>query len=586
MVIIFTNYLLFQRAETALLGEKANKLFGIAKHLDLCLPKSFDDILMECGLTPEASWKEKLKALNTALAPVTDMVAKSFNGVGVGYYSKVLDAIVTYGPSNMFASKIGLPVHRNHVGKRCMQNRKEIIDIGSMIRGEIMNCVMPIVRDGEVIGFIFANETLEDIYEQMAKGGMNIFFSPNVEPLLGLTGMLMLASNVLLTINRYKIDKYLPDFQQHMVGPFASLVSYIKFFINSLNLCIIVSDNKGIIQFCSNKLDAWGLINPDDFKGKPLNKAFKMIGFTEGTQMLANLAANPEKPFQFTTTALRGKDLNVIITPLRGGEELPVGTVTIFENLSNAEKEETRLLHMEGIAVTEQLAAALAHEIRNPLMILRGAVNLIPERLEDKEYLNRFSNVALTEINRMDKITNSLLQLTRYTEPQFMQVNIHQVLSRTVELVEPLASQQNVVIIQTYEVSNPVLNGDPEYLQQAFLNLFLNALQAMPEGGCLNITTSGEPNSRVIYIKISDTGPGVADELKEKVFRLFFTTKKHGTGLGLPLVQSIIYRHQGLVLLDSELKRGTTFTIVLPRNLIQRKTNLKNRRDNKYEYQS
>ncbi|MDN5347147.1 MAG: two-component system, NtrC family, sensor histidine kinase AtoS [Clostridia bacterium] len=547
------------------------------------LQGSFDDILKEKGVSPHAGWTEKLWVLNQALTPTTDLVAESFAGVGVGYYSKELDAIVTYGPSRLFGDKVGLPVDENHVGRRCMRNRKEIIAVGSMVRGEIMNCVIPLIRAGEVIGFIWANETLEDIYAQMAQGGMKIFFSPNVEPLLGLTGMLMLASNMLLEVEKLKINERYAGISEHIQRSFAILETYIKLFINSLNLCVIVSDNNGFIRFCSSRLDVWGLKKPEEFLGRPIQEAFKAIGFVDGMEMLSRLA-DPQKPYQFETISFAGKerDLNVIVAPVKGSEGAPIGVVTIFEDLSYAQKEEERLQRMEGIVAAEQLAVALAHEIRNPLTVLRGAVKLIPERLEDKEYLQKFADVALAEINRVDRIAGSLLELTRYTRPEFMLVNIHDVLRRTTELVRALAREQSVVIVEAYEAPEPVIYGDPEHLQQAFLNLFLNAIQAMPKGGCLTIKTSGEPDSKVVYVKISDTGPGIPKELEDKVFNLFFTTKKQGTGLGLPLAQSIIYRHQGFMVLESEAGCGTTFTIVLPRNLIYR-DNRRNRGERCHE---
>lgn len=568
---IFGNYLLFQRAETALLGEKANKLFGIARYLDLQLKGNYREILEKQGLGSEASWVDEVRVLHQALAPTTDLVAESFPGVGVGYYSKELDAILTYGPSRLFGDKVGLPVDENHVGRRCMHNQKEIIAVGSMVRGEIMNCVVPVVRSGEVVGFIWANEALEDIYAQMAQGGMKIFFSPNVEPLLGLTGMLLLASNMLLEVDKLKGKGRYQGLFQHLERSFVSLEDYITLFINSLNLYVIVSDSAGLIRFCSNHLDAWGLNRPKDFLGRQIKDAFDSMGFAEGMPMLSRVGERKD-PYQFETInfAEKGRELNVVMAPIRGSEGDAIGVVTIFEDLSNAQKEEERLQRMEGIVAAENLALALAHEIRNPLTVLRGAVKLIPERLEEEDYLRKFAQVALAEIERMDKITSSLLELTRYSKPEFMPVNIHEVLGRSVELVRALASEQNVVIVEAYRVPKAKIVGDPEHLQQAFLNLLLNALQAMPQGGSLTIETSGEPDSKVIYIKISDTGTGIPKESEDKIFNLFFTTKRNGTGLGLPLAQSIIYRHQGFIVVESEPGRGTTFTIVLPRNLIRR----------------
>ncbi|MGB9661841.1 MAG: ATP-binding protein [Moorellaceae bacterium] len=565
------NYILFQRMETALLGEKANKLFGICRILDLHLRGTYQDILEKKGVSPQTSWGKKLWVLNETLAPITDLIAESFPGVGVGYYSKELDAILAYGPSKLFGDKIGLPVDEDHVGRRCMRNRREIVAVGSMVRGEIMNCVIPIIRSEEVIGFIWANEALEDIYNQIAPGGINIFFSPKVEPLLGLTGMLMLTGNMLLEVSEIKEGKELLGIAEYIERTSTNLKRYLELFLNNLDLLVIISDNNGIVRFCSKQLEAWELDKSGNFEGRPLHEVLARLGFTNNMNLSSRFTERQElSHFETVNFSFKGREINLTMSPLWGREEDPIGTITIVEDLTAAHSAEERLRRMESIIVAEQLAVALAHEFRNPLTVLRGAVKIIPERLHDEEYLKKFVEVALSEIDRMDRIARSLLELTRYAKPEFMAINIHEVLNRAVELVRTMARDQKVTIVEVYQAPSPFIYGDPEHLQQAFLNLFLNALQAMPEGGCLTIKTSGERHGKVIYIKISDTGPGIPKELQDKVFNLFFTTKRQGTGLGLPLTQSIIYRHQGLMLLESEPGSGTTFTIVLPRKLIYR----------------
>lgn len=491
-------------------------------------------------------------------------MASAFSGVGVGYYSKELDAILTYGPAEILSDKVGLPVDKNHVGRRCMHNRKEIMAVGSMVRGEIINCVIPIVRSGKVIGFIWANETLEDIYTELAQGGMKIFFSPNTEPLLGLTGILMMVSSALLEIEELKKGKRYPALSGYLKDYFQNIKAYIELFINSLHLDLILCDRDGIVQFISKHLQDYLLGDKENFCDRKIDEVFESLGFQKGLQMLQELQKSDE-PYKFATiNTLSQKTLNVIMTNIKGRNGEKSGVVTIFEDMENAQKEEERLSRLESIMVTENMAVALAHEIRNPLTVLKGAVKLIPESLEEEEYLLQFSNIALSEIERIEETISSLVELTRYSKPEFIALDIHQVLHRTVQLIHTLAQEQKVKIIENYQAANSKITGDPEHLQRAFLNLFLNALQAMPQGGTLTIETHSSPENKMLYIKIKDTGQGIKEEIQDKVFDLFFTTKKRGTGLGLPLTQSIIYRHQGFIFLESTPQKGTTFTIALP----------------------
>ena len=188
-----SRYLLVQKAEAALIEEKAEKLFGIARLLDSYLADGFD------GIVRDGSREHKIAVLNEALGPFVDMVASSYQGVGAGYYSKELRAIVAYGPSERFGSKVGMDLGPEHLGWQAMASGKETVGVGSMVRGEIMNCMRPLIRNGEAIGFVWANETLEDVYSQIRLGAREVFFSENIEPLLGLTGLLLFASRVLLS---------------------------------------------------------------------------------------------------------------------------------------------------------------------------------------------------------------------------------------------------------------------------------------------------------------------------------------------------------------------------------------------------
>lgn len=566
-----SRYLLFQKAEAALIEEKACKLFGIARFLDSHLKSDYDSIL---AASPASSREDKIAVLNAALRGLTDEVAACYPGVGVGYYSKDLNAILTYGPSSEFGDKVGLPIARDHLGWQAMETMKEVVGVGSMVRGEIMNCMRPIIRGGSAIGFVWANETLADIYAQMEMGARKVFFSPGVEPLLGLTGLLLSSSRLMLADPTS--DK---------------LVRYLRLFLNSLSLGIILADSSGTIVFVSDgtrkvlgnetgpnavaadrpgsHVDGPASDNSDDEPGAD-SLASRLIG-RDIREALASLGIDPALALddacsgaknRFATVDLRVggtvKPVTMVSTTVQGDE----GVILILEDLREARLQEERLQKAESLAVIGQLAASIAHEIRNPLTVVMGAANLLPERLSDPQFLNTFSRIAIDELGRVNRVVESLLDFARFSNPSMAPVDIESAVRRAVDVISAYASLNHVTVQTSYRPGLPPVLGDADHLVQVFLNLMLNAVQAMPGGGVMRVSTHLDRS----YVKVSveDTGCGIPPQNFDDIFDVFFTTKKDGTGLGLPLAQRIVNEHKGYIEFESESGKGTKFTVFVP----------------------
>lgn len=566
---MFQNDYLFQRVETVLIGEKANKLSSINKQLNAFLKGTYNDILERQGINPQAPKGEKIRALNNELSQISELIAESFPGIGVGYYSDELDAIVCYSPKALFNEKVGLSVGGEHVGRRCMKKRQEVIAVGSMVRGEILTCVAPIIRDGMVIGYTWSNELLEDIYLQMRKGSGTLFISPEIDPLLGLTGMLLICGSILLKLDKAAPESRVLEELRNIDNIFINLETYIRLFLNSLDLSVIVCDKGLTITFCSKNFVSLGIKNPDVFKGQSLQRFFAVLGFEQGMDMFKKLYKE-DKCFLFERIDIKHSNINLMMKFLSGTPDDPDGTIIIFENAKNERLKEESIQNIEALLETEQLALSLAHEIHNPLTILRESLKVLSQRTGDKEFIPQFLQVSGKAIERMDKVTTSLLEVTRYKNPEFCVIDINLVLKDTAESIRQFAHQNNVIIVEDYQAVESKISGDPLHLETAFYNLFYNALQAMAEGGTLFIKTHDEPEGNVVYIEISDTGHGIPNEIKVDVFKLFFTTKKQGKGIGLSLAHNIICRHQGVMFFNSKINKGTTFNILLPKKIVYR----------------
>jgi two-component system, NtrC family, sensor kinase len=234
------------------------------------------------------------------------------------------------------------------------------------------------------------------------------------------------------------------------------------------------------------------------------------------------------------------------------------------ENAALLAEQRSRLRRMyraERLATAGELAAGAAHEIRNPLTAIRSTIQYI--RGDYAEGSDRYELVSdvLEEVDRIDDIVQGLLSFARREEPASQMVDLAELVRHSAAMVRTRASTQGVEVLVEAPDSLRVL-ADPGMLRQVLLNVMLNALQAMPDGGRLTVTAGAA--ARRAVVRIADTGHGIAPEHLDRIFDPFFTTKKAGTGLGLSICFGIIERHGGQIEVESELGVGTTMVIRIP----------------------
>jgi signal transduction histidine kinase len=269
------------------------------------------------------------------------------------------------------------------------------------------------------------------------------------------------------------------------------------------------------------------------------------------------------------TRRLKGGDLDYRIEALKDefGE-----VATSFNEMAGSLKEQMyKMQRAEQMTVVGQMATGLAHEIKNPLAGIKASMEVLSEELtlsdEDRAVLVR----VIEEVRGIESLMKSLLNFAKPPTPQLMTADINNILNKTVDfsLQYPALSSKDpnkINIIKDLDNSLPETMADPMQLQQVFLNLFLNASEAMTNGGALTVKTSHDGQTNSIKIEISDTGKGIEQEMMEKIFQPFFTTKSKGTGLGLSITKQLVEQHGGTISLSTNPGEGTTFEIILPIN--------------------
>jgi signal transduction histidine kinase len=227
-----------------------------------------------------------------------------------------------------------------------------------------------------------------------------------------------------------------------------------------------------------------------------------------------------------------------------------------------------RMKERDRLAALGEMAAGLAHEIRNPLGAIKGAAQLLTSPVPAQDP-GEFLQIIVEEVNRLNRVVTQFLDYARPYKGDAAEVKVNEVVRRTLTLLEGEGAAGHVRFEVRLDETLPPIRGDAEQLRQVFLNLGLNALQAMPQGGKLTISTQTRSPRRLgagsfVEIRFQDTGVGIAREHLKNLFIPFFTTKEKGTGLGLPISQRIVTQHGGVIEVRSEPGRGTTFLVFLP----------------------
>jgi two-component system sensor histidine kinase PilS (NtrC family) len=258
------------------------------------------------------------------------------------------------------------------------------------------------------------------------------------------------------------------------------------------------------------------------------------------------------------------KIIGLTVSALTGTAEKTKGFIVVFQDLTQIQRLEAEIKEKEKWAAIGELSSNIAHEIRNPLACLKGSVEMLKEDSMPKKHKERLMEIALNEMDRLNRIITDFLTYSRPAPPDFKEFDLHELLDETIELLRNTDRNKSRILIQKEYGGNAAMTADPQKLSQVFWNLGLNAMDAMPDGGELVISTGNLPGST--EIRFRDSGAGIDAKNIEKIFYPFFTTKEQGTGLGLSISYRIVEEHKGKIYVESIPGKGTTFRVILPKN--------------------
>ncbi|HNR32654.1 MAG TPA: ATP-binding protein, partial [Candidatus Hydrogenedentes bacterium] len=255
-----------------------------------------------------------------------------------------------------------------------------------------------------------------------------------------------------------------------------------------------------------------------------------------------------------------------------------LGAMALLFNLTQIKRLEANVQRADRLSSLGTVAAGMAHEIKNPLVSIRTFTQLLPTRYQDPEFRASFSEIVLQEVDRINTIVSRLLDFARPRPVQFAPQNLHRILSDTLALIESQTRKSNIKVNAVFPEKDREVSGDEQQLHQVFLNLLLNAIEALQESRERQITVTmrydrahlrrkdAPPlfDAECVKVSIADTGCGIPQDALDQVFTPFFTTKANGSGLGLSVVQGIVTSHGGVIDVSSIPGMGTLFTVTFP----------------------
>ncbi len=363
--------------------------------------------------------------------------------------------------------------------------------------------------------------------------------------ILGLGALLILVS----TLITWYIDKRLNQMDER----------YRLLVENSLDTIAILKGNR------------WGFVNAaglrmfeaesaSDLIGKSIYAFLPTADHNTIKDRLHNLVfVGSSKPIEQEWFTLKGKVLHTEIVETMTTLDNEPAIQIIIRDISERKKNEELLINSEKLYVAGQLAAGIAHEIRNPLTSLKGFLQLI---VSGRRNNNSYYDIMNAELDRIEDIVSELLMLSKPQVYELTYQDLRVMMRDTVTLLEAQAILHNIAIEAEYGTEPLWIYGVENQVKQVFINVIKNAIEAMIDGGWIRINLSREHDG--VFVRIRDEGPGIGEDQLAKMGQPFYTTKEKGTGLGLMVSYKIVDNHQGKIDVKSELGKGTLFEITLP----------------------
>jgi len=440
-------------------------------------------------------------------------------------------------PLPSFLIRTRRPLHKEDLGRNLTgPAATAAVRHLSRLGGEL---ALPILSETQLTGFLVVG----------AKLSGDAFFAEDVDLLS------TLASQAAIAIKNAQL------YQQVVLAN-----EYIQNILTTMDSGVITVDGKGRVALCNSAAERMTNLSISRLVSLSLDELPDPFA-----RQLRQTLSSGQPQVQTETTVQTGPDRWVPIvcstSALRDDQDTIVGALVVFSDLSKIKALESEKRRAERLAAFGTLVSGIAHEIKNPLVAIRTFAELLPERFTDADFRDTFAKVVVAEIGRIDDLVGKLRGLVVPSVQQAAITDIREPIMDTLALLSGKLEQTRTTVSRAFLDPAPLVAVDPNQLKQLFLNLFLNAIEAMGHGGVLTVRVQrGDAHdSSSVRVEVEDTGPGVPESIRNSIFDPFFTTKGEGTGLGLAICRGITDAHRGTIRADtSNENHGTIMTVEFP----------------------
>ncbi|HUA20897.1 MAG TPA: ATP-binding protein [Bryobacteraceae bacterium] len=380
-----------------------------------------------------------------------------------------------------------------------------------------------------------------------------------------------LAGYVSIAIENARLYRSL----QHKVEEYERLKEFSENIVESINVGILAADLDDRVESWNTQIERLTGISRQQAVGRRLAELFpqdlcEKLDQVRGDTGVHNVYKFVLRPLTATNGNGNGNGhaptyiLNLAIAPLVSKDLQQIGRLVIFDDITDRDELERRLMQADKLSSIGLLAAGVAHEVNTPLAVISTYAQMLAKQISGDDQKSKLLDKIAKQTFRASEIVNSLLSFSRTSTTEFGEVDLSRVIQDTLTLIEPQLTKSGVAVKLEAEMTLPVIRGNSGKLQQVFLNLFLNARDAMESGGTLAVKAWSEDG--VVRVDVKDTGQGIAPENLARIYDPFFTTKsaRKGTGLGLAVTYGIVREHGGNIEVESRLGTGSRFRVELP----------------------
>jgi len=355
---------------------------------------------------------------------------------------------------------------------------------------------------------------------------------------------------------------------EQKVSEYERLKDFNENIVESISVGVLAVDLADRIESWNSQMEVMYALPRSEAIGKPISEVFAPAFVEEFYRVRQNAGIHNLYKFRLGTHAGDTRVANVAIAPLVTKRFNVIGRIIIIDDITERIGLESQLSQAEKMSSIGLLAAGVAHEVNTPLAVISSYAQMLAKQVNGDEKKSALLDKITRQTFRASEIVNNLLNFSRTSGTEFAQINVNRIIVDTLALLEHQFKTGRVKVQDDLAADLPPIHGNPGKLQQVFLNLFLNAKDAMPDGGTLKVSTKNGPG---VHVSVADSGSGIAPEHIARIYDPFFTTKtstgsgeRRGTGLGLSVTYGIIQEHAGKIRVESQPGAGTQFHLDFP----------------------